>query len=44
MILKLWAGTRLYGRLGEHNHRKIVIGLPLLAGLMLIVNGISKPG
>lgn len=43
MLLPLWAGTRLYARLGEHDYRKIVIALLLLAGLILIVNGISKP-
>jgi len=44
MILPLRGGKRLYARLGEHGYRWIVIGPPLLAALMLIVNGISKPG
>ena len=44
MLLPLWAGTRVYARLGEHDYRRIVMLLLLAAGLMLIVNGIPKPG
>jgi uncharacterized membrane protein YfcA len=44
MLLPLWAGTRAYARLGDHDYRRIVILLLLAAGSMMIVNGISKPG
>jgi uncharacterized membrane protein YfcA len=41
MLLPLWLGTRLYVRIGDLGYRRIVIALLLVAGLVLIVNGIS---
>ena len=44
MLLPILAGTRLYARLSDRFYRRIVLGLLALSGLVLIVNGISKPG
>jgi len=44
MLLPILAGTRLYARLSDRGYRRIVLGLLSAAGLVLIVNGISKPG
>ncbi len=44
MLLPILAGTRLYARLSDRGYRRIVLGLLALAGLVLIANGISKPG
>jgi hypothetical protein len=44
MLLPLWAGTRVYARLGEHDYRRVVMLLLLAAGVALIANGIPKPG
>jgi uncharacterized protein len=43
MLLPLWLGTFLYTRIGDLGYRRIVIMLLLVAGLVMIVNGISKP-
>ena len=44
MLLPILAGTRLYSRLSDRGYRRLLLGLLTLAGLVLIVNGISKPG
>ena len=44
MLLPILAGTRLYARLSDRGYRNIVLALLSIAGLVLIVNGIPKPG
>lgn len=44
MLLPLWAGTRLYARLGDRDYRRIVLVLLFASGLGMIINGIPKPG
>ncbi len=44
MLLPILAGTRVYARLSDANYRRLLLGVFTLAGIVLIVNGISKPG
>lgn len=44
MLLPLWAGTRLFARLGDQDYRQLVMVLLLAAGALMIANGIPKPG
>ena len=44
MLLPILAGTRLYAGLSDRGYRNIVLALLSIAGLVLIVNGIPKPG
>ena len=44
MLLPILAGARLYARLSDRGYRNIVLALLSIAGLVLIVNGIPKPG
>ena len=44
MLLPTLAGTRLYARLSDRGYRRMVLALLSIAGLVLIVNGIPKPG
>ncbi len=44
MLLPLWAGTRVYARLGEHDYRRVVMLLLLAAGSTMVVAGIPRSG
>jgi hypothetical protein len=44
MLWPLWAGTRLFARLGDQDYRRLVMVLLLAAGALMIANGIPKPG
>ena len=44
MLLPILAGTKLYSRLSDRGYRHVVLALLAAAGMVLIVNGIWKPG
>ena len=44
MLLPILLGGRVYRLLSDSGYRRVVLGLLSFAGLVLIVNGLSKPG
>ena len=44
MLVPLWLGTRVYARLGALDYRRVVVGLLLVAGVVLVAGAMPKPG
>jgi uncharacterized membrane protein YfcA len=42
LSLGTWTGIRLYGRLGEHDYKRLTHGLILVAGLTLCFRGLTE--